>query len=1775
MSTNKKNKSHEIFENNCEPIAIIGMSCRFPGGANTPDKYWKLLVEGQSTTGYIPEWRWESYRSSSPKIEASLDSATQLGSFLSDIKGFDADFFGISGREAEFIDPQQRLILELSWEALERAGLIPSSLKGTDVGVYMAANSFDFGHQLMSHLSHIHPWTVNGGLLFGIANRVSYALDFRGPSMVVDTACAGSLVTLHLACQALHSQEIPLALVGGVNIISNPGMTIALDAAGATAPDGKSKTFDQSANGYGRGEGAGIVVLKRLSDAQKDGDKILALVKGSGVFQDGRTVGMMAPNGEAQKTMLQTVYKRYGISPLTIDYIEAHGTGTPAGDKEEVSALKEVFGKERDENHKCRIGSVKPNIGHLEAGAGIAGLIKVVLSLKHNTLPSSLYTELTTQVDWKTSGLEVVKKSTPWSSSPHHIRRAGVSCFGVGGTISHAIIEEAPSPLPNIESKTLSSLPHLFPLSARSQESLKRLASQLSLWIEQNPDIPLEKIGNSLSHCREHLSKRVVVLASTREELIEGLKAFASGTDHSSVITGNSSGGVEKGTVWVFSGHGAQWPGMAVDLLEKNSAFQNIIRELDPIFKKELGYTAGEAILESNWNTVERVQAITFAIQLGLAAVLENKGLRPSALMGHSVGEVAAAVVGGALTMKDAAQFACRRAKIYQHLAGQGEMALVRLPFEETQKKIKNTAAVDVAIAASSESTIIAGDATAIDTLVKEWKKERIPVKKITSIDAAFHSFQLDPLLPSIGSAAEHLVPHTPNLLLYTTTLADSRSLAPRNAEFWVTNSRGIVHLRHAVEAALEDGFTKFLEISSSPIVVSSIRETASYKEHENIVACPTLRPQKSHTSCLAASLATLFCNGETLEWEALYGPRDIIDLPTMAWQHQDFWPSFPLPTEERAYGHAPQSHTLLGKKEYFSSTPPLTVWKSKLDFESRPYPGTHPLFGVEIIPAAVLLNTFMNTGEEKQNLKSLKNIKLHTPIAVENPLHIQIIKQDDVLRILTQPVSCQDYKDPTKGWTTHTTALIDDASYESFSHPSYDLVDVKQRCKDSWSWNKIEELYRKRGIGDYGFPWRLDTLHRGGEEMIASFSSQTKSLKAHSSWAELLDAALTICPLLLPDDEILRMPSYIDHISVKGFPPSSYSVYAKRVDSLEEDDCRLHVSLLDREGKEIATLEGIVFGVLENKAKLNTLPTDIIFKEAWHSLENISTQISMPPSLVFVGEDSQWTQTLIQRISQSGIKCSFTSDVSSLQFVSNCRVIVLGLPFPEGENIENLSEQNAWLLIDTVQTLLNAHPQDKKIELCCLTQGVRESLDERALAQAPLWGIGRIIAGERPELWKGLLDINTQDPLESSIAPLLKAFSISSQEDVISINKDGLQGLRLVPHNQLPANHNTHIDMKLPSHAFQCRADATYLITGGLGALGIESAQYLINKGARRLILAGRRGLPPRETWSLEQDPSLRPILESIQKMESSGVTVIPLQLDVSQEADVQRKLSLSALNLPPIRGIVHGAGIFTGSVLGQITKETLHSILEGKVWGAMALHRQFPPGSLDFFIHFSSSGQFARLTGQTCYAAANAFLDRFSRYRNRSGIFDSMTFGWMAWQGMGMSHSIDATMIEARSHGMEAIDLHTALRAWQYCEQVPMDYVALFTPFYLHNNGFPLFREISRKSLAETVLPESQGLCIPTENRLAWLVSDVRALVATELNLEKDKIEIKRPLIDMGIDSLITVSLRVRLKQRYAFEFPPTLLWNNPSIEAIARFIYENLNASEKDKQGLKKAV
>ncbi|MEV0757350.1 beta-ketoacyl synthase N-terminal-like domain-containing protein [Streptosporangium sp. NPDC050280] len=1141
-----------------EPVAVIGIGCRLPGDARSPDEFWDLLRAGRNTTGPLPAERWRPYENRSPEHAASLRDAVRHGSFLDDIEGFDAEFFGLSPREAELMDPQQRILMETAWEALENAGLPPHELTGTDAGVFVGVCTADYGGRLLEELPQIEAWTGIGAATCAVANRISYSLDLRGPSMAIDTACSASLVSLHLAAQSLRLGESDVALAGGVNLLVTPGQTLTLGTAGALAPDGRSKSFDASADGYGRGEGCGVVVLKRLSDAQRDGDRILALVIGSAVNQDGHTNGIMAPCGEAQEHVMIRACRQAGIAPSTVDYIEAHGTGTRLGDPLEAGALSSVYGTPRPPGDPCLVGSVKSNIGHLEGAAGIAGVIKAVLALDRGEIPPSVLNTLNPAIPWETSGLRVVTEQSAWPERDHP-RRAGVSSFGYGGTVAHIVLEQAPAAqeAPRVEEGG----ERLFPLSAASEQALRQYAGKLANRLDQGlgQGLDLASAGHTLALRRTHLARRAVVIGADGNELAAGLRRLADDVPAESVLTGDVLPELGPGPVWVFSGQGCQWRGMGRELLAVPE-FASLVDEVEPIFIEEIGFSPRQVLTDGDLDTIDRVQTMIFVMQLGLARLWNAYGVAPKAVIGHSVGEIAAAVTAGAMTVADGARLICRRSRLLRQVEGEGAMAMVDLSFEEATERLAGRTDLVAAISSAPGSTVLSGDVAAVEAVVNEWPAEGIVVRRVAS-DVAFHSPHMDPLAVELAAAVADLSFGAPRVPMYTTALADPRSTPVLDGAYWAANLRDPVRLTAATRAAAQDGYRVFLEISPHPVVAHSVTETLSENGFDDVFVGTSLRRNQPESSTFLVALGTAHCHGVEVDWSRLQPSGGLADLPPYAWQHRRHWREAYTGDDNR--GHDVHSHTLLGAGSSLAGSR-TRVWRTSLEDANRPYPGSHALNGVEIVPAAVLVNTFLHATEDED--VTLTDVEMMHPLMTAERRQIQVVHEPPAVRLAARTPAGPD--EPEPAWLVHVTADV--------AAPGQVKPDM---LPDAGALTPIDPGFvHKRlatvGVPSTGFDWTIETLLSGDGVLRATVRTGEAE-----GWTPALDAAMSVAPCVFPGDPVLRMVVHIDEVTLTGTPPSTVIIDAA-VDPAAEDTVR--ALLADVDGRVVGHLTGLRYPVID-----------------------------------------------------------------------------------------------------------------------------------------------------------------------------------------------------------------------------------------------------------------------------------------------------------------------------------------------------------------------------------------------------------------------------------------------------------------------------------------------------------------------------------------------------------------------------------------------------------------
>jgi phthiocerol/phenolphthiocerol synthesis type-I polyketide synthase B len=862
-----------------EPIAVIGLGCRFPGEIHGPEALWQFLCEGRSSISEVPAERWMPFDDGSPEVKATLARTTRWGSFLNDLDAFDAEFFEISLREAAKMDPQQRLLLEVAWEALEHAGIPASSLRRSQTGVFVGACFSEYGYLASTDLSAVDAWSNTGGALSIIANRLSYFMDLRGPSVALDTACSSSLVAIHLACQSLRMGDSNLALAAGVNLLLSPAVFHGFDQAGALSPTGRCRAFDAAADGFVRGEGCGLVVLKRLSDAVREGDRVLALVRGSAINQDGRSNGLMAPNPAAQMAVLRAAYANAGVQPHEVDYVEAHGTGTLLGDPIEARALGTVLGRGRPENAPLLIGAVKSNLGHLEAAAGVAGFIKTVLAVQRGQIPANLHFESPNpHIPFDEMGLKVVAEQQEWPAV-ERARQAGVSSFGFGGTNAHVVVEQAPD--------VVAVEPHVDPavstlvVSGKSAERIASTAGVLAQWMSgEGAGVGLADVAHTLNHHRARHVKFATVCARDHATAVAGLAALAAGRPGEGVV-GAHEGPCGAGTVFVYSGQGSQWAGMGRRLLADEPVFAAAVAELEPVFVEQVGFSLQQVLAQGEPVSGDaRVQPVIMGLQLALTELWLSYGVTPDAVIGHSMGEVTAAVVAGALSVGQGLRVIAVRSQLMSRLAGQGAVALLKMDPDATAALIAGYPEVSLAVYSSPCQTVIAGPPAQVDELIAVVQGQDRFAKRV-NMEVASHNALMDPILPELRSALADLAPVPPTIPFISTVEDTTTPLL--DANYWVANVRQPVRLSQAITTAAANHAT-FVEISANPMLTYAITETLGEIHHHSV---GTLARDTDDTVSFHTNLNTTHTSRPP-HTPHLPEPHPV--LPTTPWHHTHHW---------------------------------------------------------------------------------------------------------------------------------------------------------------------------------------------------------------------------------------------------------------------------------------------------------------------------------------------------------------------------------------------------------------------------------------------------------------------------------------------------------------------------------------------------------------------------------------------------------------------------------------------------------------------------------------------------------------------------------------------------------------------------------------------------------------------------------------------------------------------------------------------------------------------
>jgi len=936
------------------PVAVIGMACRLPGGIDSPEQLWEALIQGEDLVTEIPADRWDVDDHYDPEPGVPGRSPCKWGAFLDDVAGFDSDFFGISEREATAMDPQHRLLLETSWEAMEHAGFIPEALAGSLTGVFVGLTVNDYQLLAADTDAMEGPYGVTGANFSIASGRIAYALGVHGPAMTIDTACSSGLLAIHMACRSLNDGESDLVLAGGANVVMDPRRYAGGSAAGMLSPTGRCHAFDVAADGFVSGDGCAVVLLKRLPDALRDGDRILAVVRGTAANQDGRTETITTPSMNAQTTVYRKALATAGVEPRSVGMVEAHGPGTPVGDPIEYASLAKVYGIDGP----CALGSVKTNLGHTQSAAGAVGLVKAILALQHGVVPQNLhFTRLPDDLAAIDTKLFVPQENTPWPTNGQHPRRAAVSSNGMSGTNVHAIVELHPETTAQHGGQQVPAegsapvAPLLFPLSSTSPDELRRTSGRLAAWLQsKGSGVALSDLGYTLARRRAHRPVRTAVMASSLDELTEGLRVVADGETPYQAAVGRD----DRGPVWVFSGQGSQWALMGAELLATEPVFAATVAEAEPMIARESGFSVTAAISALETVTgIERIQPAIFTMQVALAATMKSYGVQPGAVIGHSMGEAAAAVVAGALSLEDGVRVICRRSRLMSTVAGSGAMASVELPAPQVISELMSRGVSDVVVAvvASPESTVIGGATQTVRDLVASWEQRDVMAREV-AVDVASHSPQVDSILDELTDVLAELNPMTPEIPYYSATSFDPREHPVCDAYYWVDNLRHTVRFAAAMQAALEDGYRVFAELAPHPLLTHAVGQTARGIGIP-LAALAAMRREQELPHGLLDFLADLHNAGAAVDFSVLYPGGRLVDAPLPTWTHRPLLLSRDG-QDSRAQGARTVSvHPLMGPHVQLNEEPERHAWQAEVGTAAQPWLDDHQIHNAAALPGA------------------------------------------------------------------------------------------------------------------------------------------------------------------------------------------------------------------------------------------------------------------------------------------------------------------------------------------------------------------------------------------------------------------------------------------------------------------------------------------------------------------------------------------------------------------------------------------------------------------------------------------------------------------------------------------------------------------------------------------------------------------------------------------------------------------------------------------------------
>ncbi|MEU6826951.1 type I polyketide synthase, partial [Streptomyces atriruber] len=1824
-----RQRLREVEDRRQEPVAVVGMACRFPGGIETPEGLWDLVAAGDDAIEPFPTDRgWDLEGIYHPDPDHPGTCYVREGGFLTAADRFDSDFFGFSPREALASSPQLRLLLETSWEALERAGIDPASLKGSPTGVYVGAATT--GNQTQGDAGGKATEGYAGTAPSVLSGRVSFTLGLEGPAVTVETACSSSLVAMHLAANALRQGECELALAGGVTIMSTPEVFTGFSRQRGLAPNGRCKPFAAAADGTGWGEGAGLILLERLSDARRNGHNILAVLRGSAINQDGASNGFTAPNGPSQRRVIRQALAGAHLSTSEIDVVEAHGTGTKLGDPIEAEALIATYGKEREDDRPLWLGSVKSNIGHTQAAAGVAGVIKMVMALQREVLPATLNVdEPTPHVQWDGGGVRLLTEPVPWSRGDRP-RRAGVSSFGISGTNAHVILEEAPEEPAESAEETEAAGPVSVPggsvvpwvVSGRSEEALREQARRLNEFGAEHVETLPGEVGWSLATARSVFEHRAVVVGRGRDELVAGVAALAAGEASPDVVSGVASGDVGPGPVLVFPGQGSQWVGMGAQLLDESPVFAAMIGECEQALSAYVDWSLSEVLRGdgSELARVEVVQPVLWAVMVSLAAVWADQGITPAAVIGHSQGEMAAACVAGALSLEDAARIVAVRSDALRQLQGHGDMASLGTSAEEAVELIGDERpGVSIAAVNGPSSTVISGPPEQVAAVVAEAEARGLRARVI-DVGYASHNPQIDQLHDLLTERLADIEPVATDVAFYSTVtaerLADTTAL---DTAYWVTNLRQPVRFADTIEALLADGYRLFIEASAHPVLGLGMEETIE-RADVSATVIPTLRRDHGDAAQLTRAAAQAFTAGADVDWRRWFpaepAPRTV-DLPTYAFQRRRYWLPVDGVGDVRSAGLRRLEHTLLPAALGLADG--ALVLTGRLSVSGGgDWLADHAVAGTTLVPGAALVEWALQAADEA-GCSSLEELTLQAPLVLPGTggLQVQVVvgaadeqggRRD--VRVFSRIESASEFEegpDRDEDWLCHATGVL-----------SPESGDVPDGLGGQWPPTgaepvQIGDLYEQAASAGYEYGPSFQGLRavwRHGQDLLAEVElpEQAGGEDGFGIHPVLLDAALH--PALLLDGDAtateateatedaddagagLRLPFAWSGVSLWATGAATVRVRLTPYGDEGEGGGALRVTVADATGAPVLSVDSLALRpadpeLLRSAGRTGGVIPNL-FTVEWTPVPPAQAVEESGEDWVVLGQETPgWAgPSALRHPDLAALLASLDGQGEGERAAKTVIVdSVASAPALESDPASGTDDARGRAVVERALGLLRewlAEPRLAESRLVLVTHGAvavradAEGNDHTPstidVSAAALWGLIRAAQAEHPDRFV-LLDMADGD--EDS-APAVVAGALATGEPQLAVR----EGVALAPRlaratatitttateaDSVPASASTSAS-GAPENA-PLTPDGTVLIAGGTGMMGGLVAEHLVSAwSARHLLLVSRQG------------PDAPGARELADRLTGLGAEVRVVAADLT-DAEAAAELVASVDPAHPLTGVIHAAGVLDDAVVTAQTADQLARVWAAKASVAANLDAATSDLPLDLFVMFSSAAGVLGNAGQVGYAAANAFVDALVARRRAAGL-PGLSIAWGLWaRGSAMTrHLDDADLARLRAGGVKPLldeqglalldAARTAAAHTSLVVAAGIDVSGLSAhdvPSMLRNLTGRTRRKAAADSAVDKGALERRLAGLDDAERRAVVTDVVRECVAAVLGHRSlSDVRTEANFKDLGFDSLTAVQLRNRLSAASGLRLPATLAFDHPTPQALATYLCTRLGGT-----------